>query len=624
MKPTIKIDLSRDAHLSSAAIATLKDRYLTKKESSPQEAFARAALAFADDIHHAQRIYDYVSKGWFMYATPILSNAPERIAFAPAGSRWGDNFNPELFAPHSRGLPISCFLTYVHDSINGLNEHTVETRNLSVVGGGVGAHWSDVRGAGGKAPGTIPFLKTHDADVLAYHQGNTRRGSYAAYLDISHPDIEEFLGIRKPAGGDINRKALNIHHGVNIPDAFMEIIERCEENPDADDSWQLICPHKGTVVKTVSARALWEKLISIRHSDGEPYIFFSDLVNRALPQTQREQGLKCNGSNLCTEITLATDTDRTAVCCLSSVNLEMWEEWKHDERFIGDIVRFLDNVLEYFIRNAPDELAKAVYSAKMERSIGLGALGFHALLQSMSIPMETPMAAGLNRIIFRHIKQKAEDATFALAKERGEAPDMRGTGRRHAHLLSIAPNASSGIIAGTSPSIEPYRANAFTQKTLSGSFLIKNKHLDRVIRQHYRRIYGDAGYDYGPGEEAWVEEQWSFIITNEGSVQHLEFLTPWEKDVFKTAMEIDQRYLVDLAADRQEYICQAQSLNLFVPADAPIPYVHHLHVRAWKKGVKTLYYLRSSAIRRAENVSKQISRQELLGAASETCLNCEG
>lgn len=621
MKPSIKIDLSRDSSLSRASVATLKDRYLAAGEKSPQEAFARAALAFADDEAHAQRIYDYVSRRWFMYATPILSNAPVRESFS---KDWVFNFRPSLFTTVSRGQPISCFLTYVPDSIDGLNEHTVETRHLSVVGGGNGAHWSGVRGAGGKAPGVIPFLKTHDADVLAYHQGNTRRGSYAAYLDISHPDIEEFLGIRKPAGGDINRKALNIHHGVNIPNAFMEIIVRCEENPDEDDSWPLICPHTGKVVKTVSARMLWEKLISIRHSDGEPYIFFSDLVNDAMPVVQKALGLKCHGSNLCTEITLATNEERTAVCCLSSLNLELWEEWRGDPLFIEDIVRFLDNVLEYFIKNAPPELSKAAYSAYMERSIGLGALGFHALLQSMNIPIESPIAAGLNRVIFKHIKEKAEDATFKLAEERGEAPDMEGTGRRNAHLLSIAPNASSGIIAGTSSSIEPYRANAFTQKTLSGSFLIKNPHLDKLLRQKYRQKYGDCGYDYGPGEDAWVGEQWDSIVTSDGSVQHLDYLSDWEKDVFKTAMEIDQRRLVDLAADRQKYICQAQSLNLFVPADANVLYVHHLHVRAWKKGVKTLYYLRSSAIRRAENVSQQISRQELLADASETCLNCEG
>jgi ribonucleoside-diphosphate reductase alpha chain len=528
-----------------------------------------------------------------MFSTPILSNGGT-----------------------TRGLPISCFLNYVDDSREGLTNHYTENAFLSSVGGGVGGCWNGVRSVGSKtsngseSTGVIPFMKVVDAEMLAFSQGVTRRGSYAAYLDMSHPEIEEFLDVRKPTGGDINRKSTNLHHGVVVSDSFMELIERATREEGFNDSWDLRDPHTGRIVKTVSAKTLWVKLIQNRVETGEPYIMFGDTVQEGLPECQKEKGLKVHHSNLCSEITLATDEDRTAVCCLSSVNLEEFDEWQHDENFIPDLVAMLDNVLSYFVENAPRELWRAAYSAMQERSIGLGAMGFHAYLQRHNQPFEGIMAKSANMRMFKHIKSEANRATLKLAMERGEAPDAVGYGVRNVHLLAVAPNASSSIICGnTSPSIEPYRANAFTQKTKSGSSLQKNEYLEHILQEL--------------GED--TDEVWKGVITNGGSVQHLDFLDDWTKDVFKTAVEIDQRWVIDLAADRQQYICQSQSLNVFFPANVSKQELHAIHMMAWKKKVKTLYYLRSEAYKRAEKVSDEALRQYIFDSLDEgACLACEG
>ena len=589
----MQLNYKRDNYLSEFSIKTLEDRYLVGDEKSPQDAFARAAKTFADDDDHAQRLYDYASKLWFMFSTPVLSNGGTK-----------------------RGLPISCFLNYVDDSREGITDHYTENAFLSSVGGGVGGCWSGVRSVGSKtsngseSTGVIPFMKVVDAEMLAFSQGVTRRGSYAAYLDMSHPEIEEFLDVRKPTGGDINRKSTNLHHGVVIGDDFMECIERATRQAGFDDSWDLIDPHTNAVVKTVSAKTLWVKLIQNRVETGEPYIMFGDTVDEAVPEYQREMGLKVRQSNLCSEITLPTDKDRTAVCCLSSVNLEEYDEWKDNDQFIPDLIRMLDNVLEYFIHNAPDQLARAKYSASRERSLGLGAMGFHAYLQRHNTPFESAMAKSRNMQMFSRIKSEAERATRTLAEERGPCPDGKDYGVRNAHLLAIAPNASSSIICGnTSPSIEPYRANAFTQKTKTGSSLLKNEYLENVLQ--------DLGED--------TDEVWKSIVTNSGSVQHLDFLDDWTKDVFKTAVELDQRWIIEMAADRQEHICQSQSLNIFFPADVSKQELHAIHMMAWKRGVKTLYYLRSEAIKRAETISDEVLRQRIFESIDDDgCLACEG
>ena len=589
----MQLNYKRDNYLSEFSIKTLEDRYLVDGETSPQEAFARAAKAFADDDDHAQRLYDYASKLWFMFSTPILSNGGT-----------------------SRGMPISCFLNYVEDSRGGITGHYTENAFLSSVGGGVGGCWNDIRSvgsrtsAGSESTGVIPFLKVVDAEMLAFSQGVTRRGSYAAYLEMSHPEIEEFLDIRKPTGGDINRKSTNLHHGVVISDAFMELIEGATREEGFDDSWDLIDPNSGKVTKTVSAKTLWVKLIQNRVETGEPYIMFGDTVDEAMPDFQRALGLKVHHSNLCSEITLPTTEDRTAVCCLSSVNLEEYDEWKNDDMFIPDLVRMLDNVLTHFIENAPDELYRAKLSAQRERSIGLGAMGFHAYLQRQHIPFESVLAKGANNRMFARIKSEAVRATKQLAQERGECPDGQGFGVRNAHLLAVAPNASSSIICGnTSPSIEPYRANAFTQKTKSGSSLLKNEYLENCLQ--------DIDMD--------TEEVWKSIITSGGSVQQLEFLDDYTKDVFKTAVEIDQKWIIEMAGDRQQHICQSQSLNVFFPADVSKQELHAIHMMAWKQKVKTLYYLRSEAIKRAETVSDEALRQYMFDSIDEgACLACEG
>lgn len=565
---SVKIDRTKDSLLTDYAISMLKDFYLNDYESSPQEGYARAAKAWSggdDDL--AQRLYDYVSKKWFMFASPVLSNAPNGHG-------------------KDKGMPISCFLTYVPDTLEGLIDHTSELRWLSVYGGGVGGHWSSVRTVSDVAPGPIPFLHTVDADMIAYRQGKTRKGSYAAYMDVSHPDIMEFLNLRIPTG-DVQRKALNLHNAINITDEFMECVKH-------GDFFDLRDPKDGSVKDSVDARKLWERILEVRFRTGEPYLNFIDTANAALPEALKEKGLKIHGSNLCNEIHLPTDENRTAVCCLSSLNLEYYDEWK-DTSIVRDIVRMLDNVLEYFIQNAPDTITRAKYSAERERSIGLGAMGFHSLLQKHGVAWESDKAREINNVVFSRIKSEAEAETKWLAVERGEYPDGDKTGRRNSHLLAIAPNASSGVILSTSPSIEPTKANAYTHRTRAGSFLVKNPYLDQLLTDR----------------DMNNESIWTSIITNKGSVQHLPFLTEGEKAIFKTAQELDQNWVVQHAADRQKYICQGQSVNVFFPAGASKSYVNQVHFKAWKDGLKGLYYLRTEAKTRAENVSEKVERVAL-------------
>ena len=590
---SVKIDYSRDKLLTDFSIKTLQDRYMIPGESSPQEAFARAATAFSDDEDHAQRLYDYASNLWFMFATPVLSNGGTE-----------------------RGMPISCFLNYVEDSREGITDHYTENAYLSSFGGGIGGSWSDVRSQGTKtskgseSTGAIPFMKVVDAEMLAFSQGITRRGSYAGYMHISHPEVEEFLDMRKPTGGDTNRKCLNLHHGVVISDKFMETIHRATKEENFNDDWELIDPHSKEVKKVVSARTLWVKILQNRMETGEPYLMFEDAVNAELPEFQKKKGLYVNHSNLCSEITLATNEERTAVCCLSSVNLEYFDEWSKVPAFIPDLIRMLDNVLDHFIKKAPPQMHKAVYSAMRERSIGLGAMGFHAYLQKNDIPFEGMWANTANIEMFEHIKNHALLETRRLAVERGACPDDDSCEVRNAHLLAIAPNASSSIICGnTSPSIEPFRANAYTQKTKSGSYLQKNKYLDVILRNKCK-------------SEQEYEEVWRSIVANKGSVQHLNILSEQQKEVYKTAVEINQSWVVEHASNRQPYICQSQSVNLFFPPDVNKGDLHNVHMLAWAKNLKTLYYLRSEAISRADNVTSQAKR-EIIFEQSD-CLSCEG
>lgn len=565
----MKINKKRDELLTDYAVGMLKDFYLNENEKSPQEGYARAAKAWSGgDEELAQRLYDYVSQKWFMFASPVLSNAPNG------------------HASKGKGMPISCFLTYVPDTLEGLIEHSSELRWLSVMGGGVGGHWSDIRTVSDIAPGPIPFLHTVDADMIAYRQGKTRKGSYAAYMDVHHPDIIEFLNIRIPTG-DVQRKALNLHNAINITDEFMQAVI---DNTD----YELRDPKDNAVKEMINARKMWQRILETRFRTGEPYLNFIDTANNALPQSLKDLGLRINGSNLCNEIHLPTNEDRTAVCCLSSLNLEYYDEWK-DTNIVGDLVRMLDNVLEYFIENAPDSISRAKYSAARERSIGLGAMGFHSLLQKHGVAWESDKAREINDVVFRHINEQAVAETTRLAEERGEYPDGIGTGRRNSHLLAIAPNASSGVILSTSPSIEPLKACAYTHRTRAGSFLVKNVYLEKLLEEK--------------GENN--ESTWSSIITNKGSVQHLPFLTEGEKSVYKTAQELDQNWVVQHAGDRQKYICQGQSVNLFFPAGAEKSYVNKVHIKAWQAGLKGLYYLRTEAKSRAETVSDKVERVAL-------------
>jgi ribonucleoside-diphosphate reductase alpha chain len=591
----IKVDFSRDNLFDELGIKRLKESYMREEETSPQERFAYVSKAFGSNKEHAQRLYEYSSRHWLSYSTPVLS-----------------------FGRSKRGLPISCFLPYLDDSAEGLVDCLSEVNWLSMLGGGVGIGIG-IRSSDDKSVGVMPHLRTYDASSLAYRQGRTRRGSYAAYLDISHPDIHIFLEMRKPTG-DPNMRTLNLHHGINITDDFMHIIEKCMIDPSADDTWELKDPHNGEVREKVSAKELWQRILEIRMQTGEPYLHFIDTSNRQMPEFQKKLGLKIRQSNLCSEIILPTDKQRTAVCCLSSVNLEYFDDWKNDKLFLRDIAEMLDNVLQHFIDNAPDSISRAKYSASRERSIGVGALGFHAYLQRTNLPFESAMAVGKNKQMFKHIKDKLDEANQQLGLERGEAPDAKGTGRRFSHVMAIAPNASSSILMGnTSPSVEPFRANAYRQDTLSGAHLNKNKYLDKLIKD---KCNENSKLDYN--------EIWSTIIANDGSVQHLEFLDDWTKDVFKTSMEIDQRWIVQHAADRQEHIDQAQSINLFFRPDVNVKYLHAAHFMAWKMGLKTLYYCRSEKIGKADKVARKIERQVIEEidlkqlATEEICLACEG
>ena len=564
----IEIQTGRDKKLGEQSFKLLKDYYCRDDERSPQMAYARAAVAFTNgNSKLAQRIYDYVSQGYFMFSSPVLSNAV-------------------LKGEKVKALPISCFLTYVPDTLDGLIDHTAELRWLSVKGGGVGGHWSDIRAVSNKAPGPMPFLHTVDADMVAYRQGRTRKGSSAAYMDIDHPEIVEFINMRIPTG-DVNRKNLNLHHAVNLTDKFMEAVRDGKQ-------WGLLDPNDQSVREMVDARKLWELVLETRYRTGEPYVNFIDTANRSLPQSQKDLGLSIKGSNLCNEIHLVTNEERTAVCCLSSVNLETYDQWK-DTNMVKDLIVFLDNVLQFFIDNAGDEISKARYSAQQERSLGLGAMGLHSYFQKNSIAFDSQEAIDANEEIFSKIKAKSVEATLEMGRRRGEAPDMKGTGRRNAHMLAIAPNANSSMIVDTSPSIEPWKANAFTSRTRVGSHLNKNPHLEKILETIGKN----------------TDEVWSTIITSGGSVQHLDFLDDHVKNVFKTAIELNQLVLIKLAGDRQKYLCQGQSLNIFFPAGADKRYLHTVHYQAWVEGCKGLYYLRTESSSKAENVSQKVEREKL-------------
>ena len=599
---TIKIDRSKDANLTDFGKATLTDRYLGQNESF-QDLFARVASVYADDNLHAQRIYNYISNLWFMPATPVLSNGGTE-----------------------RGLPISCFLNEANDSLKGITDLWEENVWLAARGGGIGSYWGNLRSIGekigkvGKTSGIIPFIKVMDSLTLAISQGSLRRGSAACYLQIDHPEIEEFIEMRRPTGGDVNRRSLNLHHGVLVSDDFMRAVE-------TDSQWALRSPNDGSVQSTISARNLWIRLLTARVETGEPYIVYIDTVNRQIPQHHKLAGLKVRTSNLCSEITLPTGIDndgkeRTAVCCLSSLNLDTYDQWKDNDQFVEDVMRFLDNVMTDFINRAPDEFANAKYSALRERSVGLGVMGLHSYFQQKSIPFGSVMSKVWNKKIFSNIQEKVDAASVALAEERGACPDAAeyGIKERFSNKTAIAPTASISIICGgSSPGIEPIAANSFTHKTLSGSFNVRNKYLKKILEKYNKD----------------TDEVWSSITTNQGSVSHLEFLTAEEKDTFKTAFEIDQRWIIELGADRTPHISQAQSINVFIPADIHKKELHDIHFQAWKKGLKSLYYCRSKSIQRAENVNKGTSTDVTKNVYSkenesnnkdnnyEECLSCQ-
>jgi len=592
---TIRIDRTKDSKLTDFGKATLSDRYLGQNESY-QDLFARVASIYADDNLHAQRLYNYISNLWFMPATPILSN--------------GGN---------ERGLPISCFLNEAGDSLSSILDLWNENVWLAAKGGGIGSYWGNLRSIGekigrvGKTSGIIPFIKVMDSLTMAISQGSLRRGSAACYLPIDHPEIEEFIEMRRPTGGDPNRKALNLHHGVLVSDAFMRAVETNSE-------WALKSPKDGIIQSTLSARNLWIRLLMARVETGEPYIIFVDTVNRQIPQHHKLAGLNVKTSNLCSEITLPTGVDkdgndRTAVCCLSSLNLETYEEWKDQPNFIEDVMRFLDNVLTDFITRAPDSFKDAKYSATRERSVGLGVMGFHSFLQKNSIPLESVMSKVWNSKIFEHIQIKVDQASKKLAKERGACPDAEEYGfkERFSNKTAIAPTASISIISGgASPGVEPVAANSYTHKTLSGSYNVRNRYLKKVLEKYRKND----------------DETWSTITTNQGSVEHLDFLTRNEKDVFKTAFEIDQKWIVELGADRTPFVSQSQSINIFLPADVHKKELHQVHFQAWKKGLKSLYYCRSKSIQRAENINRGLSTEAAITKTkedqdNEECLSCQ-
>ena len=599
---TIKIDRSRDSNLTDFGKATLQDRYLGQNESF-QDLFARVASVYADDNLHAQRIYNYISNLWFMPATPVLSNGGTE-----------------------RGLPISCFLNEANDSLEGITNLWEENVWLAARGGGIGSYWGNLRSIGekigkvGKTSGIIPFIKVMDSLTLAISQGSLRRGSAACYLQIDHPEIEEFIEMRRPTGGDVNRRSLNLHHGVLVTDDFMRAVE-------TDGQWALRSPYDGSVQSTISARNLWIRLLTARIETGEPYIVYIDTVNRQIPQHHKLAGLKVKTSNLCSEITLPTGLDndgkqRTAVCCLSSLNIDTYDQWKDDTQFVEDVMRFLDNVMTDFINRAPNEFSHAKYSAMRERSVGLGVMGLHSYFQQKNIPFGSVMSKVWNKKIFKNIQEKVDLASKTLAEERGPCPDAAdyGINERFSNKTAIAPTASISIICGgSSPGIEPIAANSYTHKTLSGSFNVRNKYLKKVLKKYNKD----------------TDEVWSTITTNQGSVSHLDFLTADEKDTFKTAFEIDQRWIVELGADRTPHISQAQSINVFVPADIHKKELHDIHFQAWKKGLKSLYYCRSKSIQRAENVTAGSSTDVTKNVYSksnesnnkdnnyEECLSCQ-
>ena len=591
----ITIDPNKDSLFDQLGVMRLKESYMTEDEISPQERFAFVSKTFGSNIEHAQRLYDYVSKHWLSYSTPILS-----------------------YGRSKRGLPISCYLNYIDDTAEGLVENLSETNWLSMLGGGVGIGFG-IRSADDKSTGVMPHLKMYDASSLAYRQGRTRRGSYAAYLDVDHPDLLLFLEMRKPTG-DQNFRCLNLHHGINISNEFMLVIEKAMTDPEYDDSWELKDPHTREPREIVSARDIWQRILEMRMQTGEPYLHFIDTSNEMLPEWLKDKGLKINQSNLCSEIILPTNEERTAVCCLSSLNLEYFDAWSRDKRFLHDVLEMLDNVLDIFIDNAPDEISRAKFSASRERSVGVGALGFHAYLQRRGVPFESALAKSANLRMFKHIRKGLDEANRELGKERGEAPDAEGTGIRCSHIMAVAPNASSSIIMGnTSPSIEPWRANAYRQDTISGSFLNKNKYLDILLKN---KCEENERLDY--------DKLWSSIIANDGSVQHLRCLDDYEKDIYKTSMEIDQRWVIEHASDRQTFIDQSQSLNVFFRPDVNIKYLHAVHFMAWKTGLKTMYYCRSEKIGKADRVSRKIEREIIKEidltalTTGEECLACEG
>lgn len=586
------LDLSRDSLFDALGLTRLKESYMKEDEVSPQERFRYVSKRFSSNPDHANRLYEYSSKHWLSYSTPILS-----------------------FGRSKKGLPISCFLSYLEDSAEGLVDTLSEVNWLSMLGGGVGIHVK-IRGVDDKSTGVMPHLKVYDASSLAYRQGRTRRGSYAAFLDIDHPDIIRFMEMRKPTG-DQNIRTHNLNHGINISDKFMSLIEEAMKDPNVDDTWELKNPNNGNVVSKVSAKDLWQKILELRLFTGEPYIIFKDTANKTLPSWLKDKDLEIHGSNLCTEIFLPTSPTRTAVCCLSSLNLEYFDEWKTDPMFVQDVMEMLDNVLQYFIDNAPDSISKAKFSAMRERSIGIGALGLHAYFQKNMIAFDSVIAKVINNTLFKHIYDKCKLADEYLYDLRGACEDAKDSGvkRRFSHWMAVAPNASSSLIMGnTSPSVEPIRANVYRQDTMSGAYVTKNKWLKVHL--------ADLGMD--------TDEVWASIIAHDGSVQHLE-ISDIVKGVFKTAPEIDQRWVIDLAADRQRYIDQGQSINLFFRPDVNIKYLHAVHFLAWKQGLKSLYYLRSDKLKRADKVGQRIERKRIeddidLQAVAEgnVCIACEG
>ena len=589
----IPIDLTRDSLFDANGLLRMRESYMLESESSPQERFAYVSTKFSSHKAHAQRLYDYASRHWLSYSTPILS-----------------------YGRSKNGLPISCFLSYIPDTSTGLVDTLSEVNWLSMLGGGVGIGVG-IRSSDDKSVGVIPHLKTYEACSLAYRQGRTRRGSYAAYLDISHPDILQFVDIRKPTG-DPNSRCMNLHHGINVSDKFMQLIEKCCTDPGADDTWELVDPHSVEVVGKVSAKELWQKILETRMMTGEPYLHFIDTANRALPKHLKDRGLSIKQSNICAEIELPTDKDRTAVCCLSSLNLDYYDEWKDNQLFFEDVARMLDNVLTCFIDGAPASISRASLSAFRERSIGVGALGFHSYLQKKNIPFDSFQGLLYSNSIFANIRKRLDAANTLLGSQLGSAPDYGSPSeegyqcKRFSHLMAIAPNASTSIIMGnTSPSIEPFRANAYRQDTLSGAFLNRNRNLEALLSSRLK------------GEE--LDDVWSSIISHDGSVQHLDCLSDEEKSVFKTAIEIDQRWIVKHAAARQVHVDQGQSINLFFLPDCNVKYLHQVHMDAWKSGLKSLYYCRSEKVGKADKVARSVERKVIEEIATGVdCVACEG